>query len=79
MKNKDFSEYTKQEIDRIKDCAPVIGDLFNQKCNRCGAKLSQFADVCDRCGSYDVVDKDFSFDDFVVIKPTQLKRGRKKK
>ena len=32
--------------------------LFNLKCNRCGFALLEKSYKCDRCGSYDVIDKD---------------------
>ena len=65
MSNKRLKDYTKSEIDSIKDCAPVTGTLYNQKCNKCGNILSADDYQCDRCGSYDIVDND----DFEVIAP----------
>ena len=32
--------------------------FYNQKCNKCGFLLLNNAYKCDRCGSYDVIDKD---------------------
>ena len=33
-------------------------DKFCLKCNRCGCQLTDSSYKCDRCGSYDVIDKD---------------------
>ena len=32
--------------------------FYNQKCNKCGFMLLNNAYKCDRCGSYDVIDKE---------------------
>lgn len=59
MKYKKYSEHTKEDIDLIKDCAPIKGTEYDQKCNRCGEILPHEADRCSRCGSYDVVDRTY--------------------
>lgn len=50
------TQLSNQEYERIRDCAPVVGMNWNQKCNRCGNILPEDTDKCDRCGSYDIVD-----------------------
>lgn len=69
MKYKDFEDYTKEEIDLIRDCALIKGTEYNQKCNRCGEILSQEEYQCTRCGSYDVVDLIHNKKEYILLKP----------
>lgn len=56
MNYKEINNYTKEELDRIRECAPVVGTKYTCKCNKCGNILSVDDCQCDVCGSYDVVD-----------------------
>ena len=53
---KSLLNHTKEDFDRINDCAPVYGTEYNCKCNKCGNIVSAEDTRCDRCGSYDIVD-----------------------
>lgn len=53
---KKFEDHTKEDVELIKDCAPVIYYRTFWKCNRCGNIDVKEDDIrCNRCGSYDII------------------------